>query len=236
MTIHVNSSFVLGSKVHSYTQAEIKAEPMLWNCDIDHAYKYGGDITKEFINNLPLDYSSGPVIFDSRTHMLMPGWFPCIPGWHHDDVPRTRTDGQPNYSDPMRSHHAMMLCNADICPTEFLTIDTLFKAPPIGTTIYEEWDSQIDNMIHTSPWIKKQITQCPDNQILLFTDRTWHRGTAAVASGWRFFIRASIHYDSQPDSPRNQLLTWRRKERGDGFKNEIRTQVQVYLETLNKGW
>lgn len=30
----------------------------------------------------------------------MPGMFLAIPGWHHDNVPRTVNNGQPNYKDP----------------------------------------------------------------------------------------------------------------------------------------
>jgi hypothetical protein len=67
--------------------SEIKKEPMFFNSDFDYAYLNGGKITRSFLDNLP-DGWRIDVVFDSRIHMLMPGWYPSIPGWHHDDVPR----------------------------------------------------------------------------------------------------------------------------------------------------
>lgn len=35
--------------------------------------------------------------WDIKVHMLMPGQYPCIPGWHHDMVPRDES-GRQDYS------------------------------------------------------------------------------------------------------------------------------------------
>lgn len=67
----------------------IKNEKMFFNSDLVFAYENGGPITKSFIDNLPEEWKTNSV-FDSRVHMLMPGWYPAIPGWHHDDVPRPK--------------------------------------------------------------------------------------------------------------------------------------------------
>ena len=55
---------------------------------------------------------------------------------------------------------------------------------------------------------------------------TWHRGTPAVANGWRFFIRASRYYNAsgEPIARRNPRT------------NELRRQVQVYMSAENAGW
>ena len=78
----------------------IKNEPMFFNCDLAYAFKHGGEITKTFIAGLPEDWISYNPVLDSRVHMLMKNWYPCIPGYHHDDVPRSTSTGQPNYLSP----------------------------------------------------------------------------------------------------------------------------------------
>lgn len=107
----------------------IKNEPMFFNSDFQFAYENGGEITKAFLNALPDNWKVRDLVFDSRVHMLMPGWYPAIPGWHHDDVPRAPiptgqhfiTAGQPDYDNPRyRSEHIMGLVNADVCPTQFI--------------------------------------------------------------------------------------------------------------------
>ena len=113
----------LGSFATEVDNASIKNEPMFFNSDLKFAYEKGGDITKSFIDNLPDDWKDN-VVFDSRVHMLMPNWYPAIPGWHHDDIPRpTTTLGQPDYDNPSyQSEHIMGLVNADICPTQFISL------------------------------------------------------------------------------------------------------------------
>lgn len=75
----------------------VKNEPMLFSCDLDATRELGGPITRAWLDAILTDASIGPYIIDTRVHMLMPGFWPCIPGWHHDDVPREREDGQPDY-------------------------------------------------------------------------------------------------------------------------------------------
>ncbi len=101
MSYHFNSRFEVGPEFGDFDQAAVKNEPMLFNCDFRTAYEIGGPITRAFLDAIECDGYGG--IIDTRVHMLMPVWFPCIPGWHHDDVPRSRPDGQPNYESP--EHH-----------------------------------------------------------------------------------------------------------------------------------
>lgn len=101
-----------------YSIETVKNEPMFFSSDVNYAYENGGPITKRFLDLLPYRFNTG--VFDSRVHMLMPGWVPCIPGWHHDDVPRTRSDGQPDYENmAYKSEHVMGLVNGDLAPTQF---------------------------------------------------------------------------------------------------------------------
>ena len=189
---------------------------MFFNCSWNFAYEHGGLPTKFFLLSLPHQlHDKNKMIIDSRVHMLMPNFFPCIPGYHHDDVPREREDKQPEYFNPSyRSKHAMILFNGDICPTEFALGESDFIIPPVGKTIYEELHPIVEAKL-TSGELKKYLA--PSETIIYFDDRSWHQGTKAVSNGWRLFIRA----------------TWDTKRTPT---NEIRRQVQTYLENPMSGW
>lgn len=109
-TFTFDSRIARGPFLPDFAQEQVKNEPMLFSCDWRVAQDLGGPLTQAFLARLGESWENEGVIIDSRVHMLMPGWFPCIPGWHHDDVPRERSDGQPNYHNPSyRSEHVMAL-------------------------------------------------------------------------------------------------------------------------------
>lgn len=162
---------------------------------------------------------------DSRVHMLMKDWYPCIPGWHHDDVPRTRYDSQPNYDDPIRCEHAIFLLNAHVAPTEFavgaIDLDHLEDG-----TLYEKWHKDVQFAVDGG---KMDVVQCPDSQWLYFDDRSFHQGVKCqVEFGHRLFIRVAMNY-ILVDGVRQYIQPEKRA-------NEIRRNAQVYMEYPNKGW
>lgn len=205
-------------KVGSYTDEQIKNEPMFFNCDLDFAYEKGGIITKDFIDALPSDWNKSDVVFDSRIHMLMKGWYPCIPGWHHDDVGRTKEkNGQPDYDNlQYQSEHILALANADVCPTLFALGKSTFQPVPENVNIYEQWDEEVAEKVKSK---ELEIFECPDNTLILMNWETWHTGQKALKNGWRWFGRVS-----------------RNTERIKKITNEIRVNTQVYLEFPKKGW
>lgn len=211
----INSQISLGKKLQNYSEDVIKNEPMLFRCDYESAFFLAGEPTRQFLKSLPEDWMNNKTIVDSRVHMLMKGWFPCIPGYHHDDVPRERSDGQPEYFNPSyRSEHAMVLFNGDICPTEFALGEVEFNIPETGKIIYKELHPEVEACIEGG-FLQKFLA--PSEQLIFFNDRTWHQGTQAVEKGWRLFIRATRNTNLKP-------------------ANEIRKQVQVYLENPMEGW
>ncbi len=213
--IQINSTIQLGKKLNSFLDSEIKYEPMFFSSSYSFAHINSGKPTKEFLNNLPDEWKNDKTIIDSRVHMLMKGWYPCIPGYHHDDVPRERSDRQPEYFNPSyRSKHAMILYNGSVCPTDFAVGTSEFFDIPVGETYYKKWHPIVCEKIKKGEFIK---ISAPENQIIFFDDRTFHQGTSAEKNGWRLFIRAS------KDTKRPIL-------------NEIRKQVQVYLEKPMEGW
>ena len=213
-----------------YTDNEIKNEPMLFSCGIAHAMNFGGKITQQFLSSLvatdeyycaTMDADPNTsVIVDSRVHMLMPGWYPCIPGWHHDDIDRGGLFNQPEYGkdvhgrDMQSKYHFMGLVNAHIAPTEFIVGSTILTDPDNVPNVYEKWHQEIE-------WSKRrghhQVEKAESGKIYEFNQFSMHRGTQAVSSGWRWFIRVTVGS--------NRRVT-----------NEIRNQVQTYIPVENKGW
>ena len=202
----------------------IKDEPMFFNADYNFAYKNGGEITRAFLDDLPEDWKTD-VVFDSRVHMLMPGWFPAIPGYHHDDVPRPVipvgqhfiTAGQPDYDNPRyKSEHILALVNANICPTKFVVGKCKMSPVADGELVYRKWHGEVEKLIADE---KVEVIECPDRQLVYFDWECFHTGDKAVSNGWRWFGRIS-----------------RNTDRINNITNEIRKQVQVYLEFPMEGW
>jgi hypothetical protein len=108
----------------------------------------------------------------------------------------------------------MVLFNGSICPTEFAIGKSEFNDVPLGEMYYKQWHPEVVNKIGSG---KLTSISAPENQIIYFNDRTWHQGVKAITNGWRLFIRATMNSGIKP-------------------KNEIRKQVQVYLETPMEGW
>lgn len=210
-----------------WTDEIIKNEPMFFNCDLDFAYANGGPITREFIENLPRDWLNGNPVLDSRVHMLMKNWYPCIPGWHHDDVPRSTRTGQPNYLNPeYHSDHLMGLVNGHICPTQFAIGQVEVSDPDPTKLQYNVWDTDIKAELELMATGYKRhddaafmVYEAESGRYIQFDCNAFHTGVKAVAGGWRWFIRLSRN------TSRQKTIT-----------NEIRRQVQVYLDEPMAGW
>lgn len=201
-----------------WPEETVKNEPMFFNSTLEFAYRNGGEITKEFIDNLPFDWRYCNAVLDSRVHMLMKNWYPCIPGWHHDDVPRTTFTGQPNYENPeYHSEHLCGLVNGDICPTKYLLGDIELSEPNIETLQYNVWHNELESKMKIDDTILRYSAE--SGKYIQFDCDTFHSGDKAVGNGWRWFIRLSRQTDRQ------QRVT-----------NEIRRQVQTYLEFPMEGW
>ena len=82
-TFTFESQMKVIGEMNPFTDEQIKNEPMLFNCDLKAAYDLGGPITQEFLDKVMDFVDDEKVVIDTRVHMLMKGWFPCIPGFHH---------------------------------------------------------------------------------------------------------------------------------------------------------
>jgi hypothetical protein len=210
-----NSKIEIGKALPEFSQDEVKNEPMLFNCNREFAYTLGGKLTKTFIDSLPSKFAySRDLVIDSRVHMLMAGWYPCIPGFHHDDVPREREDKQPNYINPSyKAEHCMALVG-DCCPTEFAVGEAEFPDVPLGEVCYKKWHPMVVDKIKSG---ELKSFSAPSNKLIYFDYHTWHQGIPAIKGGWRWFVRATINTKREPT-------------------NELRKQVQTYLAFPMEGW
>ena len=156
----------------------IKNEPMLFNCDLNAANELGGPITHAILDALPDDWKTVPTIIDSRVHMLKKNWWPCIPGYHGGDVPRSRPDGQPNYHNPeYHSEHLMVLINGGICPTEFALGKSSFPDIEPGEIYYKKWHPIVEQKILDGELVSIKASS---GKLIQFDWRTWHKETAAI--------------------------------------------------------
>lgn len=200
-------------KLPDISDEEFRDEPMLFKCDYGHARMFGGQCTHAFLDALSTEWKTSEILMDTRVHMLMPGWYPCIPGWHHDDVPRDRFDGQPAYPPRYKSKHVMAFWG-DVSRTEFAVGNAEFGEVPANLKVYSAWNSKVEKHIDKGRLVR---TVAAPQTIYSFDWQSWHRGSPATDFGWRFFIRATRSTEERP-------------------VNKIRRQVQVYLENVNKGW
>jgi hypothetical protein len=199
--------------------AMLKNEPMLFGASMEFARWEGGALTRAVLDDIRRIWpDAGDVVIDSRVHMLMPGWYPCIPGWHHDDVARGM-DGQPDYDALLRGgpkpDHLLILVNSDVAPTEFY--DDVTVMPRVSGTVYGHWNTMLNQHIERSFAFSRRIVQATDRTWHEFDCTTFHRGVKATRNGWRWFLRASKGTSRVPT-------------------NEVRRQVQVYLDQPEAGW
>lgn len=188
------------------SQEEIENEPILFQSSFDFAMENGGNITREFLIKLP---DTENVLIDSRVHMLMPGWYPAIPGWHLDYVPRSLPNAQPDLAQTDHQIHYMCIIGNGISNPEFICqpIELIIDE---NKPIYSQCNEQITQ-------IKPDTIEIADNNIWKFSSKDFHQAVPAKKDGWRFFIRASYNTGKIP-------------------VNKIRKQCQVYLPHGFKAW
>jgi hypothetical protein len=202
----------LGLYMNKFSEDEIKNEPMFYRSSYDFVINNCGPIMNDFLSKVPKKFLTNCLI-DSRSHMLMEGFWPCIPGWHHDDVPRTLPNKQPDYRNiNNNAKFIMALVNSSLSPTEFLIGNIIL--PDIKTKIYKRWNPIINKEINE----KKINSIIIDNdELIYFDNNTIHQGTRATKFGWRWFVRLTVNSTLKPE-------------------NEIRKQVQIYLDDYTIGW
>lgn len=218
------NGYKLGKKINQPTQEEVKSTPSLWNASLDDALKYGGDLTREAIGAMNLRHDRKHIVVDTKVSMLLPGFYPAIPGWHTDGVPRgsklkPESKGTPNiHAQEMLSDTRFHLivtgsgCLTKFCKQKDVELD-INRLPDFGlyksiTNQMKEKESALD------------IVEAPSCTAVEFDWWELHTAQQAKKPEWRFLIRVTETDHTEPQSDLRQI---------------IRTQQQVYVPEVF-GW
>lgn len=151
---------------------------------------------------------------DVKVHMLMSGWYPCIPGWHYDFITRDKNRGiLPNSKQDEKIIHWMVVLGENIIPVQFLRardIKTIIKKPLHWNAV----NTAINTLIEKN---KAAPLQIDPGDIIKFRGNELHQGLPAEQYCWRYFFCASLFPKNHPQRP-------------TGTRGKIRIQQQVYLD------
>jgi hypothetical protein len=208
------------------TQEQIAGTPALWNCSLEDALKYGGDLTKAAIGALNLRFDRKYIVVDTKVHMLMPNMCPAIPNWHTDGVPRglglsPEVKAEPyifaqNHMSDSRFH---LLVTGEGCLTEFVkdAVELDIPKDTVRNNLYSTLNEQVREKVRNSDLRTFVAPSCTPIEFDWFTI---HRGTLAELHEWRFLIRVTETDHMKPQTDLRKIM---------------RTQQQVYVPT-NFGW
>jgi hypothetical protein len=205
------------------TPEQIKAEPMFFRADMEFAAEHGGDLTKLFIDAAEEIWGDlSGVLIDTRHHMLMPGMFPCIPGWHTDDADRSNPldHGQPNLFDPsyVTTHLLTIVDNGTQSLTEFKQGEIELNPAVFRNKLRDDGQNYYKTADKLFSLTDPGMSVHPRaGDVVAFDSHTWHRGAPARERGFRWFARMT------------------RGSRHD-VQNEIRSNAQVYIAEASYGW
>lgn len=208
-----------GKSIEHPSDDIIKNTPALWNASLDDALKYGGELTRAAIGALNLKGDRKYIVVDTKVHMLMPRFYPAIPNWHTDGVPRgeelrPEVKKVPNIQaqEWMSTSRFHLLVTGFGCLTQFIT-------KPIELDVPDKPDTSLNRMINEQT---QNIVENREGMFITIPSCTavefdwWdiHRGVAARDHEWRFLIRVTETDHMEPQTDLRQI---------------IRTQQQVYV-------
>ncbi|QNL30826.1 hypothetical protein SEA_ESTES_138 [Mycobacterium phage Estes] len=204
----------------------IEATPNLRRASLGNAVLFGGPLLRQLLPHAPLVGDHKHVFVDTKVSMLMPGWWPAIPGWHTDGVPRvvpqppgllpgvklysSAAAGKPSLVEQANQHldgyrpryHTIHVGND--CPTEF--IDGLLRLP-IDHDEDEEMYAEMTRKIDGCSTLRK--LKALEGQWMTWDWWNIHQATQATQRGWRLLVRITESHQPPVDSdfirPQNQV-------------------------------
>ncbi len=234
MTFNRNPIVTAGT-IEQPSMDEVRNTPQLFNASLDDALKYGGDLTREAIGAMNLRLDKRHVIVDTKVHMLMPGFYPAIPGWHTDAAPRGPESNPLNSQGPNppnlflqeenSSPRFHLLVTGEGARTDFIAerdIDLLIPDEP-DTSLYKRMTDYIKNCSYSfAPAEYPKFTYITIPTCTVWEWNWWevHTAVPATKNEWRFLIRVTETDYSEPES---------------NLRNIIRTQSNVYVPE-SFGW
>lgn len=218
---------VFGKKIEQPPSSDIKQAIGLWSASLEDALKLGGDITRMAISAMHLRHDRKYVVVDVKTHMLMPGMWPALPGWHTDGAPRDEKFnpqglGAPNqFAQELpdaRSPRYHLLVTGQGCLTEFIQGPLELPLPQEPTAeLYALISKQVREKVQTGEVKSESVPSC---QAVEFDWHDLHSAVVATKKEWRYMIRVTETDYLPPCQDINQI---------------IRIQQQAYI-TQDFGW
>lgn len=214
-----------GNVIEKPSQDDIKNTQGLWNASFDDAFRFGGDVTRAALQAMNIRGDKNHVVVDVKTHMLMPGMIPAIPGWHTDGVPRggktlSPASGAPHIhmQEGTESPRYHLLVVGGDCPTKFIASRNINLQTENLPNLYAGISSQVCEMNNNG---LLDTYDAPDGQVVEWDWWELHTAQQARAPGWRYLIRVTETDYLEPQSDLRLVL---------------RNQQQVYLPTEKFGW
>lgn len=226
---------IVGDRIEEPSDDLVRSTLGLVNASPEDAVRYGGDITRAALGAMKIRNDRRYVVVDVKTHMLMKGMSPAIPGWHTDSAPRDET-GNPQGSGPPslalqeeidaagRATHFHLLVTGDGCLTEFYTLShAVLRVPLADTSLYATMSEQVRESRGEGgarTWAPRQFQFAPSCTVVEWDWWNVHRGVPATLREWRYLIRVTETDFLPPDTD---------------LRRVIRTQQQVYAPATF-GW
>lgn len=214
-----------GNKIEKPSQDDIKNTQGLWNASFDDAFRFGGDVTRAALQAMNIRGDKKHIVVDVKTHMLMPGMIPAIPGWHTDGVPRggkslSPASGAPHIhmQEGAESPRYHLLVVGGDCPTKFIASRNISLVTENLLNLYAGISSQVCEMDEKG---LLDTYDAPDGQVVEWDWWELHTAQKARAPGWRYLIRVTETDYLEPQKDLRLVL---------------RNQQQVYLPTEKFGW
>lgn len=214
-----------GNKIEKPSQDDIKNTQGLWNASFDDAFRFGGDVTRAALQAMNIRGDKKHIVVDVKTHMLMPGMIPAIPGWHTDGVPRggkslSPASGAPHIhmQEGTESPRYHLLVVGGDCPTKFIASRNINLVTENLPNLYAGISSQVCEMDGKG---LLDTYDAPDGQVVEWDWWELHTAQQARAPGWRYLIRVTETDYLEPQKDLRLVL---------------RNQQQVYLPTEKFGW
>jgi hypothetical protein len=156
---------------------DLEWETLLYQSSREFAERYGGPVTKQFLDLCPLE---NPII-DVRVHHLQKGQYPAIPGYHLDWIPRRNKGQNPDLTAIPDATHYMLIVGIDSL-TEFVAETVTFDLPDENPFAY------VTDQVKQGAIRRRHALS---GSIVKFTSHDWHTATRAEGPEWRLLIRAS---------------------------------------------
>lgn len=204
------------------SQAEVEATPTLRRASLEAATLFGGPVVRAALEQCPLQGDRPHVLVDTKVTLLMPGWFPAIPGWHTDGVPRGKNRNPAGTGAPDLS--AQTVEEGPRFHTIVLGLDNLTRFLRDPITLDIDHDTDRDLYKEVSHKVNAQLVSL-ENPFVPHTTGQWlswghwnlHSATPSDGRGWRLLVRVT-----ESDVPPSDT----------GF---LRSQNQVYVP-IEVGW